>query len=67
MLADRKELLLMFQSIFDNEDIAGSINRTNESIIKRLERKNERLNQQLNEKDSMIEELQQQLAEANSK
>ena len=81
MLADRKELLLMFQSIFDNEDIAGSINRTNESIIKRQERtiqKLESTNQklrksehemgmELKKKDHLIEELQRQLAEAKRK
>ena len=77
MLADRKELLLMFQSIFENEDIAGSINRTNESIIKRLERKNERLNQQLNQvkhekgmelkkKDQLLNEKDQLLDEKDS-
>ena len=63
MLADRKELLLMFQSIFENEDVAGSINRTNESIIKRLERKTERLNQRLAEKDQLIAEQEREIEE----
>ena len=67
MLADREELLLMFQSIFDNEDIAGSINRTNESIIKRQEKTIQKLRKSEREKDSLIEELQRQLVEAKRK
>ena len=76
MLAGRRELLLMFQSIFENEDIAGSINRTNESIIERLEKKNKKLNQQLKQvkhkkgmelkkKDQLLDEKDQLLGEKN--
>ena len=74
MLADRKELLNMFHSIFENEDIAGSINLTNESIIKRLnqtlERKDQELRQTkhetgmaLQKKDMEISEKDHQIAE----
>ena len=70
MLADRKELLLMFQSIFDNEDIAGSINRTNESIIKRQERTiqklestNQKLRQSEHEKGMELKRKDQLLSE----
>ena len=63
MLADRKELLLMFQSIFDNEDIAGSINRTNESIIKRQERTIQKLRQAEHEKGMELKKKDQLLAE----
>ena len=70
MLADREELLLMFESILENEDIAGSINRTNESIIKRQERTiqklestNQKLRQAEHEKGMELKKKDQLLAE----
>ena len=66
----------MITDMLENENIAGSINRTNESIIKRLRREikeqKETLKKQdaalkekntaLKEKDALIRELQQQLS-----
>ena len=70
MMYDREALLMMLQSIFDYEDIAGSINRTNESMIKILEKKVQEkdsiISQQdnsLREKDELIEQLKRQLSE----
>ncbi len=76
MSKDREELLNMITDMLENENIAGSINRTNESIIKRLRREikeqKETLKKQdaalkekntaLKEKDALIRELQQQLS-----
>ena len=57
MLADRKELLLMFHSILEDEDIAGSINLTNESIIKRLRKQVRKDKLSLAEKDREIKRV----------
>ncbi len=54
---------MMLQSIFDHEDIAGSINRTNESMIKILEKKLQEKDSMLQEKDTLIEQLKRQLDE----
>ena len=43
MTKDRKELLNMLSEYLENEDIVASLNKTNESIIKRLEREKEEL------------------------
>ena len=59
----------MITDMLENEDIAGSINRTNESIIKRLRREIKeketvlkKKDAALKEKDALIRELQKQLA-----
>ena len=59
MIADRSELMKMFESYFDNEDVIASMNMTNESIIRRLEK-------QLSEQSAEIERLKRELAEAKS-
>lgn len=59
MMADRSELMKMFESYFDNEDVIASMNMTNESTIRRLEK-------QLSEQSAEIERLKRELAEAKS-
>ncbi len=49
MSKDREGLMNMITDMLENEDIAGSINRTNESIIKRQRR-------ELAEKDKILKE-----------
>ena len=73
MMYDREALLMMLQSIFDHEDIAGSINRTNESMIKILEKKVQEKDtiismqsDSLQEKDSMLQEKDSMLQEKDS-
>ena len=56
MMYDREALLMMLQSIFDHEDIAGSINRTNESMIKMLEKKVKEKDSIISQQDSTIQE-----------
>lgn len=74
MMYDREALLMMLQSIFDHEDIAGSINRTNESMIKILEKKMQEKDtiismqsDSLREKDSMLQEKDSMLQEKDSR
>ena len=69
MSKDREGLMNMITDMLANEDIAGSINRTNESIIKRLRREIKeketvlkKKDAALKEKDALIRELQKQLA-----
>ena len=54
MSKDRKELLNMISDMLENEDIVGSINRTNESIIKRLRRELDEKKKKLKEKDKAL-------------
>lgn len=56
MTKDREGLMHMFTDLFEHEDIVASLNRTNESKIKRLEK-------ELAEKDSELAELKKQLKE----
>ena len=77
MMADRSELMKMFESYFDNEDVIASMNMTNESIIRRLEKQlreqddkySEQIHvrdKQLREQSVEIERLKRELAEAKS-
>lgn len=54
MLQDWKELMQMFLDLLEKEDIAASLNATNESIIKRQAK-------QIEEQKQQIATLQQQL------
>lgn len=47
MLQDRKELMQMFLDLLEKEDIAASLNATNESIIKRMKKENTDLAKQI--------------------
>ena len=44
----------MISDMLENEDIVGSINRTNESIIKRLRRELDEKKKKLKEKDKAL-------------
>ena len=57
MLKDREELMEMFVDFFEQEDIVGSLNLTNESTIRILTEKNEKLEQTIEEQNLTIEEL----------
>ena len=70
MTKDREGLMRMFTDFFEQEDIVASLNKTNESKIKRLEnelaeQRNELAEQrsELAEKDQLIADLKKQLAE----
>ena len=43
MTKDRKGLLSMLSEYYENENIVASLNKTNESMVKRLERENAEL------------------------
>ena len=59
MTKDREGLMHMFTDLFEHEDIVASLNRTNESKIKRLEK-------ELAERDSALVEKENALAEKDS-
>lgn len=69
MLKDREELLRMISDFWAKEDVIGSINLTNESIIKELQEKLEKSEKEketlAKEKDAEIEHLRKLLAEKN--
>ena len=54
MLKDREALLTMFQSVFNHEDVAGSINLTNESAIKRMTKEIDQKNTRIREQENQI-------------
>ena len=54
MLKDREALLTMFQSVFNHEDVAGSINLTNESAIKRMTKEIDQKNTRIREQEDQI-------------
>lgn len=51
----------MFLDLLEKEDIAASLNATNESIIKRMKKENADLAKQIAEKDEQIRQLREQL------
>lgn len=61
MLQDRKELMQMFLDLLEKEDIAASLNATNESIIKRQAKQIKEQEQQIAEKDEQIRQLRELL------
>lgn len=63
MTKDREGLMHMFTDLFEHEDIVASLNRTNESKIKRLEKELAEKDSKLAEKDSELAELKKQLKE----
>ena len=60
MLKDREVLMQMF---LEREDITASMNRTNESIIKRLTKENEEKDTQIAEQEKEIRQLKENLRE----
>ncbi|MCI5732228.1 MAG: hypothetical protein MR304_11895 [Eubacterium sp.] len=61
LLSDREELIEMFSDFWENEDIAASINLTNESIIKRMKKENEDLEDKLGEQEKQIQRQQTEI------
>ena len=61
LLNDREELIEMFSDFWENEDIAASINLTNESIIKRMKKENEDLEDKLGEQEKQIQRQQTEI------
>ena len=51
----------MFSDFWENEDIAASINLTNESIIKRMKKENEDLEDKLGEQEKQIQRQQTEI------
>lgn len=56
MLKDREELLRMISDFWAKEDVIGSINLTNESIIKELQEVKEKLKESETEKEKLLQE-----------
>lgn len=74
MTKDREGLLSMLSEYFENEDIVASLNKTNESMIKRLEKENAELKGEITElqgsnieKDKVIDRKEKQLDEKEKK
>ncbi len=68
MTKDRKELMEIMSDFFEQEDIVASLNRTNASKVKRLEKELQEKEDVIKAKDSellkqkeLIEELKKQL------
>ncbi len=68
MLHNRKELMQMFLEMLEKENIAASLNVTNESIIKRMKKENaemaeriEKQDQQITEQKELLDEMKEEL------
>lgn len=67
MTKDRRELLEIMYDFFENEDIVASLNKTNESIIKRLEKELVEKESELRSKDAELKRLKQLVKEQQSR
>ena len=61
MTKAKEGLMHMFTDLFEHEDIVASLNRTNESKIKRLEKELAEKEKELAELDSKLAEIKKQL------
>ena len=63
MLADREELLIMLAEIAAGEDVVASLNKTNESRIRKMKKQLKEQKTQLKEQDIQLKEQGVQLKE----